>query len=335
MKKFTFLLVCISFSTMLLAQKVNNYNGIKKKPKITLTDFLQISLVAKNDFDKPISKSFLSSSIVGTLLGPVATIALDVVNSAIAKKQQSYSANYSNSYSILVDSSHYDDISKGDYYLVFTRYGIDDDSDSEKGILNPADIMSIFACSFKTSTESSLQLKLSKIKLVYSKAALKKNDALAISIDLKISATASIPSATAKSSPSKPSSRSFSNSNTGSSSGSSDTTATGSNNLSSASGSLGESIIKIPLIKPNSDFVTVAPNNLLINDAFFSGIPKPSSNGNVLLTISATITEANLNHLTPSTIDNLLKNNGSDITTFLKALLPSSSSSTANKSNSQ
>jgi hypothetical protein len=304
MKNFFTIFLSISFCVSLNAQKIYNYDGVHSPDK-SVNDFLEISVEALREKPTPPRMPAFAGlfpfPVVSSLIGPIGTLSIDIINSSISKRQQSFTATYSNNISIPIvnsgdkssDKLFYSDLLEEKCILILRRYKLNDINQT----LQANDIMAEYKFNFSMKETGSIQITLDSVKLIKSKARFKNDENLSIGIDFKLGIMS-------KSSDSK----------------------------ESPDQDLGESIIKIPMIKIGKFYVsqgrgTGILNEKLINHAFFKSFAKPAKDNEVILNVSVTVTEANINHLQPRMVDNLLKNNGDDIVSVLKAILAPDSKS--------
>jgi hypothetical protein len=288
------IIATLSFSllTVAKAQEMKNYDSAGQCTK-SATDYLEISLSSESKSLAPIATA---------LLGSVATVGIDIYNSISDKRQKSYSAVYSNSATFIVDSTLYKKL-KG-YYIIIKRYAINQPIDS----LN--NVMAEYEFKIVEFSSNMIRLKLAEVVLNKSKARFNSKDNLSIGLDLKLASSSTINSTNSTESSGKLSAKSDSTNNK--------------SNNSNSNQNLGDITIKIPIIKPSSTPLTIPENTRLFNDLYFQGVLFPKNN-KVILSISANITEANINHLESGIVDDLLKNHSSDITSILKSIFPSNS----------
>jgi len=277
--------------THAFCQKVKNFSNQTNDNGSYTTDFLQIGLQKHND--AVISDK--GATILPGLIGAVATIGIDIYKAEHDKKVATYSATTNNSASFGLKSSEVDDFNGGKKYIEIKRYGLDKltNNPDEKNLLETYDIDIV-------KINGALKFTLTKFKIIYSKAFVKKEEYIAVGLDIKLTA--------------------------GTGSASADTSAKGKS--TSATNNLGEGTIKIPLtqtVASNGDFVEIN-NSTIVNPIVFPMLKGNSDGTPTIVTFTVTLTEANISRLKSSVVDGLLKNNSSDITSLIKAFFPSSSS---------
>ncbi|WP_183580322.1 hypothetical protein HDF18_13160 [Mucilaginibacter sp. X5P1] len=238
-------------------------------------------------FEKAPNGHSASATSITGVISPIIGLAIDFVNAKIAKNKLKYSATFSNQVTFPLTAVNYTDLETQGYTIHLKRYTLNNLGDK----LDSTNMVCDYGFTVSNFGPDYIQLKLSSANLIKSKAKIKNTeDNLTVSIDMKISTSAI--AATKDTSKNKPTS--------------------------------GEAIVKIPIIRPGFDNQNM--NYSTINDAFFPGIPSPDGKVN-MMTIAVTVTEANIDHLDPTTVEGILKNNSSDITSVIKALFPSASTS--------
>ncbi|HTC00312.1 MAG TPA: hypothetical protein VK705_06485 [Ferruginibacter sp.] len=259
---------------------------------------------AASDANAATSSSSLIS-IFTNVLGDVVTLAADVIDSALAKKQREYTANYSNTTSFSLTNAQMNSLQSGYYELVLKRYGIKKINYNDTNFnITDADLESSYHFKINNilSDSSQVTLSLDSFLINGSKAKIKKNENLAISIDLKINFT-------------------------------SNTNGKKVQDSSKNTQNTTEQIVQIPITEVSKVTVNVNSANKIIPSAYFA-FPNDNLGSANYMTVSASITEINLAHVNLSTINNILKNNSTDVVSIIKALFPSGVSSSSSSSSS-
>jgi len=259
---------------------------------------------AASDANAATSSSSLIS-IFTNVLGDVVTLAADVIDSALAKKQREYTANYSNTTSFSLTNAQMNSLQGGYYELVLNRYGIKKINYNDTNFnTTDADLESSYHFKINNilSDSSQVTLSLDNFLINGSKAKIKKNENLAISIDLKINFT-------------------------------SNTNGKKVQDSSKNTQNTTEQIVQIPITEVSKVTVNVNSANKIIPSAYFA-FPNDNLGSANYMTVSASITEINLAHVNLSTINSILKNNSTDVVSIIKALFPSGVSSSSSSSSS-
>lgn len=273
----TFILIgCLILSGLQLsAQKLVNYdqNGDKLK---SVAEYVDISI--KNE--QLSSDTKLGATILaGVILGPVYNILSSTIKSVLEKRQKSYTASYSNSKQFLSESFK----KAGSKSLIISRYAIN----SLEEISNER-IMAKYEFAL-VEEENSISIEIKNVCLNRSKARYKKDDNLAITINIKATST------------------------TISSKIDSDTK----ENKSESKTVESDGTITIPIFKVTGDTQDLQNKGNVINKIRLNGISLSTSNS---IKFSVSISETNITRIDPSVVQTILTNNNSDIQSILKTI---------------
>jgi hypothetical protein len=312
------------------AQKVKNFD---RNGKITesLTDYLQIELVTAGD-----GQPAFFSGILSGIAGSVPALVIDYIQGRLAKKQQSFAATYSSQAVIRIPSEVYDNLKVNgkNYNLRIRRFMVNSLNDK----LDPkTDLCSEFLFSFANFGENVIRLSLVSAWVKKAKARVNNDgENLALGLNIKISTGIKYVDQSSGETGAGDSADSSAGNNTGgkkesgAKSGGKDKAngadKTGGNDKTTSTGD-NEAIVKIPVIKPDETPIKIDGSVKIISDAYFAGIPKPAGGKPLYLTIAVTVSEANLDHLEPGIVENMIQNNGSDIASLLKSIFSSGSGS--------
>jgi hypothetical protein len=294
---------------------MENYSMTDKKECVA--DLVTITLENDNIPEKKIAGG--GAPGIGDIIGPAATLALDITNNVITNQQAEYTASYSNTALLTLNPSTIAKLEKAATYDTSTNAIPGDNSsymlvirrnlllNSPNNYINTSvdpstsPIATEFFFKVHEFDSTGIQFRLARVNFLYSKARFKVHnelkDFLSISLDIKKSTGAGAGSA--------------------------------SSGQSGSSGSLGESTILIPIIRTNDTKspLDIDRSNKIVGNTVFKGLSQAAltSGQTTLLNFSVTVSEANVSHIKPSAVDNFLKSNGSDLTGLIKALFPSSS----------
>lgn len=217
------------------------------------------------------------------LIAPAASLAFDLINNQIQKRQAEYTATYNNATTFF----RKDTFSLRGGSILLQRNMIQKEE---------ANVTAMEA-SLKfddEATSGKIMLRLSSVKLPYSKARYNKADEnISVSIDLTLSGYIK-----------------------------------GKDGLKKMD--IGQSTIIVPIITPEAELI--AKDFVKFKNGTFACFDDPGGKL-ASLTVTAKITEVNTTRLTPSTIQTLLKSNSGDVVSLIKALIPSSSGSSGKGGN--
>ncbi len=273
----TFILIgcLILFGLQLSAQKLINYdqNGDKLK---SVTEYVGIDIKIYPT-SNPVK--VFSPVIASVLLGPVYNILSSTIKSSLEKRQKSYTASYANSKEFSGELFKKEGLKS----LIVNRYAI-----SSLDNIVDEQLMAKYELTL-SEVENCLIIEVKEIFLKRSKARYKKDDDLAITINIKATSTTDL----VKKDPD-----------------------TNENKLESKSVD-GEGTITIPIFKLTGDNQDLTGKGNFINTIRLNGITPSTSK---YINIAVNITETNITHIDPTIVQTILTNNNSDIQSILKAI---------------
>jgi hypothetical protein len=273
----TFILIgCLIFSGLqLTAQKLVNYNQKGEKLK-SATEYVGIDIKIYPTSDQV---KVVSPVIASVMLGPVFNIVTSSIKNGLEKRQKSYIASYANSKEFSGKLFKEGGLKS----LIVTRYAI-----SSLDNIVDDQLMAKYELAL-SEVENCLLIEAKDIFLKRSKARYKKDDNLAITINIKATSTTDLVTKDPDTKENKLESKSVDS----------------------------EGTITIPIFKLTGDNQDLTGKGNFINTIRLNGITPSTSK---YIKIAVNITETNITHIDPSIVQTILTNNNSDIQSILKAI---------------